>query len=131
MSDSKSTEELREGVMVELRDVARKAQVDYVAVNHPNGIRSGESPEFLGEFLKVNHERIMQLITTHTAKQKEKWEKEARMNELDARIDELGAVGYFSGVGLVHYNGDGSTVRKLELLVEDLEAERLKLKDMA
>lgn len=56
---------LDELVMLELRDVAHKAQIDYVAVNHPNGIRSGEDPELLGEFLKVNHERILAAITSH------------------------------------------------------------------
>lgn len=42
--------------------IARKAQVDYVAVNHPDGIRHGQSASHLASYLQVDIEELEKLI---------------------------------------------------------------------
>lgn len=89
-------------VMLELRDVARKAQVDYVAVNHPDGIRHGEDPELLGEFLKVNHERILKAVKARDSTLKAEYEEKVRQAGLEElryllQLDDLAGLPVFQG----------------------------------
>lgn len=65
----KSTPMTQEQILTELAHAAaHKAQIDYYAVNSPNGIRSGESSDRLADFLESDVERaavaINRLLTS-------------------------------------------------------------------
>jgi hypothetical protein len=53
---------LDELLTIEMHAVARKAQIDYFAVNSPNGIRSGEDPNLLADFLQTDIDSLKQAL---------------------------------------------------------------------
>lgn len=72
-------EELQEQIAKIVHAAARKAQLDYYAVNSPNGVRYRENPEVLTSFLETEVNEIAQLIKSR----EERLVREARVEELD------------------------------------------------
>lgn len=59
-------DELRKEIERIVFDAAIKAQIDYFAVNSPNGVRYGQTSEMLGDFLQADIDKLESLIKSHT-----------------------------------------------------------------